>query len=158
MNAADMKAKHQEPQVKDIVQWIGSYRENIQAIRELQQSYVEDVGMGLVSQYGEEAGMPKAQGGDHSDVVAQNVLHLMRQNLTLQDLEHKVRYIENRQHRISKDTHAMAFALRLQGYTYYEAAQVMNRSKGHIFRLITECAEVMLSPSYPHNNETNETY
>lgn len=140
----EKKTKNEHPTVTDVLLYMKKYRKNIKWAKELEQAYTLQVSEGLVSQYGLEAGMPKAQGGPPGDPVGRQVVLGFTQDAMLDEYVYQIRFIEHRQHRITTETHAMAFALRLQGYSVFEIKEVMECTERHVRRLLKECAEILI--------------
>lgn len=139
----EVRAKEEKAQdTKDILTWIGNYKQNKQWIKDIYASYRLITSRGQVAQY-EGADMPRAKGGGHSDHTADEAATLMMQDSLLDSLEHQVRYIEHRQHRITSERHAMAFQLRLQEYDHFQIAQVLGCRQRRVYELLRECAKMI---------------
>ncbi|KIH69931.1 hypothetical protein [Salinicoccus roseus] len=125
-----------------IMDLINSYPYYISRLKELDAQYKSEVGGGATSQYGIDAAMPKAQGGN-SDPVHNDTIRRMKMDKELNRLQAKVRYIQNRWDRITDERTALVFNLRLNGMTYQSIAKEVGISPQRAHSIMNEVCETL---------------
>ncbi|MEZ2459318.1 hypothetical protein ACBR55_12125 [Salinicoccus roseus] len=125
-----------------IMDLINNYPYYISRLKELDAQYKSEVGGGATSQYGIDAAMPKAQGGN-SDPVHNDTIRRMKMDKELNRLQAKVRYIQNRWDRITDERTALVFNLRLNGMTYQSIAKEVGISPQRAHSIMNEVCETL---------------
>ncbi len=125
-----------------IMDLINNYPYYISRLKELDAQYKSEVGGGSTSQYGIDAAMPKAQGGN-SDPVHNDTIRRMKMDKELNRLQAKVRYIQNRWDRITDERTALVFNLRLNGMTYQSIAKEVGISPQRAHSIMNEVCETL---------------
>lgn len=125
-----------------IMDLINSYPYYISRLKELDAQYKSEVGGGATSQYGIDAAMPKAQGGN-SDPAHNDTIRRMKMDKELNRLQAKVRYIQNRWDRITDERTALVFNLRLNGMTYQSISKEVGVSPQRAHSIMNEVCETL---------------
>lgn len=131
-----------EPTKDEVLVLIHEYNKNINTIDQLLRAHQELSSSGLVSQYGDEAGMPKAVGGA-SEPILFEVDRRIKQDRMIDRYKEKVQYIQNRLDWIINEPHAIVLHHRLNGTSIKEISKVVNLSPNKVMQLLEECAEVL---------------
>lgn len=114
---------------------------------------MKDAGEGLTPQYGESAGMPKAQGTTH-DPVYKECVRRERRYSVIQRYEEKISVIQDRMHLITDDRETEVLHWLLEGKSYRWIAMHMGLSHTQIGRIKDSIVKKM-SEYVP--NGTNDT-
>lgn len=125
-----------------IMDLINNYPYYISRIKELNAQYKSEIGGGSTSQYGIEAAMPKAAGGN-SDPVHNDTVRRMKMDKELSRLESKARYIQNRWDRITDERMAIIFNLRLNGMTYQSISEEIGVTRQRAHQVMYEVCEIL---------------
>ncbi|GAB3065330.1 hypothetical protein ACFOU0_12245 [Salinicoccus sesuvii] len=127
---------------EDVLVLIHEYNKNIHTFDQLIRAHQELSSSGLVSQYGEQAGMPKAIGGV-SEPILFEVDRRIKQDKMVDRYKHKVEYIQKRTDRIVDEYQAIALHHRLNGTSMKEISKIMKQSPNKVAALLEECAEIL---------------
>ncbi|GAA3723106.1 hypothetical protein GCM10022378_11490 [Salinicoccus jeotgali] len=131
-----------EPTKDEVLVLINEYNKNINTIDQLLRAHQELSSSGLVSQYGDEAGMPKAVGGA-SEPILFEVDRRIKQDRMIDRYKEKVQYIQNRLDWIINEPQAIVLHHRLNGTSIKEISKIVNLSPNKVMQLLEECAEIL---------------
>ncbi|MBN8199304.1 LuxR C-terminal-related transcriptional regulator [Bacillus sp. NTK034] len=139
---------------KQIESILKDYHWMIKSIKVLRDS-VKDVGKELTSQYGDAAGMPKAQ-GTTSDPVYRECVRRERRYSVILKYQAKISVIQDRMHLITDDRENEVLHWLLEGKSYRWIAMHMGLSHTHIGRIKDSIVKKMSEyvPNVP--NDTND--
>ncbi|KQL21764.1 hypothetical protein AN957_02930 [Cytobacillus solani] len=119
---------------------------------------MKDAGEGLTAQYGDQAGMPKAQ-GTTSDPVYREAVRRGKRFGVINKYEAKISTIQDRMHLIKDDRELEVLHWLLEGKSYRWIALHMGLSHSHI-RRIRDCIVDQLSdtnvPNVPNGDTCTE--
>ncbi|WP_366160589.1 LuxR C-terminal-related transcriptional regulator [Bacillus infantis] len=118
---------------KEIENILKDYHWMINSIKILKSS-MQSAGEGLTAQYGDEAGMPKAQ-GTTGDPVYREVVRREKRHLVIDKYKAKISVIQDRLHLIKDDRELEVLHWLLEGKSYRWIAMHMNLSDRHVRRL-----------------------
>ncbi|NJP37910.1 helix-turn-helix transcriptional regulator [Alkalicoccus luteus] len=119
---------------KEIESTLKDYHWMLNSIKLLRQS-MKDAGENMTAQYGEEAGMPKAQGGKQSDPVLREVKRREKRWNVVYTYESKVKSIQDRMHRVQEQRECEVLHWLLEGKSLAWIGRHMGLSDKHISRL-----------------------
>lgn len=140
---------------KQIESILKDYHWMMNSIKILRDS-MKDAGEGLTAQYGDAAGMPKAQGTTSDPVYRENVRRERRYSV-IHKYEAKISVIQDRMHLITDDREIEVLHWLLEGKSYRWIAMHMGLSHSHIGR-IKDSIVMKLSEYVPNvTNGTNDT-
>lgn len=97
-----------------------------------------------VAQYGIEATMPKAQ-GTTSDVVANEAIKQVGESLVIASMRTDAKYLEDRLYRVEDEILKEILALRMEGHTIRDIAEVTLYSKSNVHKLLVKIAKIIKS-------------
>lgn len=140
---------------KQIESILKDYHWMMNSIKVLRDS-IKDAGEGLTAQYGDVAGMPKAQ-GTTSDPVYRECLRRERRYSVIHKYEAKISVILDRMHLITDSRENEVLHWLLEGKSYRWIAMHMGLSHSHIGRIKDSIVKKMSEyvPNVP--NGTNDT-
>lgn len=95
---------------------------------------MKDAGEGLTAQYGDEAGMPKAQ-GTTSDPIYREIVRREKRYGVINKYKTKISIIQDRTHRIKDNREQEVLHWLLEGKSYRWIALHMGLSHSHIRRI-----------------------
>lgn len=95
-----------------------------------------------VAQYGIEASLPKAQGGN-SDVVATEALRGMDELPMFALMRTDVKYIDDRLYRVTDEADIEILGLRLEGQTIRDIGAITGFSKSKVHRRLVNIAKII---------------
>ncbi len=127
------------------------YHWMMNSIKILRQSLV-DAGEGITTQYGEEAGQPKAQGMT-SDPVYKEVLRREKRHHVIEKYKAKLSVIQDQLHLINDDREVEVLHWLLEGKSYRWIGLHMGLSFSHIKRIRDSIVDQMSNGT----NGTKET-
>nr|WP_197214721.1 LuxR C-terminal-related transcriptional regulator [Cytobacillus firmus] len=140
---------------KQIESILKDYHWRMKSIKVLRDS-VKDVGKELTSQYGDAAGMPKAQ-GTTSDPVYREIVRRERRYSIIRKYEAKVSVIQDRMHVITDEREGEVLHWLLEGKSYRCIAMHMGLSHTQIGRIIESIIK-KISKNVPNGtDDTNDT-
>ncbi|MEK3821471.1 LuxR C-terminal-related transcriptional regulator [Cytobacillus sp. FSL W8-0315] len=125
-----MKEAASKEQIESILK---DYHWMIKSIKVLRHS-MKDGGNGLTAQYGDAAGMPKAQGST-SDPVYREVVRRERRYSIIRKYEDKISVIQDRMHVITDEREGEVLHWLLEGKSYRWIAMHMGLSHTQIGRI-----------------------
>lgn len=140
---------------KQIESILKDYHWMMNSIKVLRDS-MKDAGERLTAQYGDSAGMPKAQ-GTTGDPVYRECVRRERRYSVIQRYEEKISVIHDRMHLITDDREIEVLHWLLEGKSYRWIAIHMGLSHTHIGRIKDSIVKKMSEyvPNVP--NGTNDT-
>ncbi|MCS0652015.1 LuxR C-terminal-related transcriptional regulator [Cytobacillus firmus] len=140
---------------KQIESILKDYHWMMNSIKVLRDS-MKDAGEGLTAQYGDVAGMPKAQGTTNDPVYRESVRREKRFSV-IHKYEAKISVIQDRMHLITDDREIEVLHWLLEGKSYRWIAMHMGLSHSHIGRIKDSIVKKMSEyvPNVP--NGTNDT-
>ncbi|WP_368298378.1 LuxR C-terminal-related transcriptional regulator [Cytobacillus firmus] len=147
-----MKESASKQQIESILK---DYHWMINSIKILRAS-MKDAGEGLTAQYGDAAGMPKAQ-GTKTDPVYRECVRRERRFSVIQKYEAKISVIQDRMYLITDDREIEVLHWLLEGKSYRWIAMQMGLSHTHIGRIKDSIVKKM-SENVPNVTKgTNDT-
>lgn len=143
---------------KEIEDILKDYSWMINSIKLLRSS-MKDAGENMTAQYGDEAGMPKPQGGNQSDPVFQEVKRREKRWGVVYKYEKKVQVIQSRMHIIVDQREIEVLHWLLEGKSVRWIGRHMGLSHTNVQRLreaiVTEITKVPNVPKVPkYSKET----
>jgi DNA-directed RNA polymerase specialized sigma subunit len=144
-----------EAAINQIESILKDYHWMMNSIKILRDS-MKDAKEGLTAQYGDTAGMPKAQ-GTKSDPVYREIVRRERRYSVIHKYEEKISVIQERMHLINDDRENEVLHWLLEGKSYRWIAMHMGLSHSHIGRIKDSIVKKMgeYVPNVP--NGTNDT-
>ncbi|MCG1009239.1 hypothetical protein J4760_04125 [Salinicoccus sp. ID82-1] len=128
-----------------VLEWIRDYQRNRLTLIKLEKDYQNAIrGGGATAQYGEESVMPKAIGGNGDPVYREVNIILNYETGVINNIDYKIKYIENRMHRIKKERHGIVFSLRSRGYTSQMIAERLGISRTGVQNILRDISEVLI--------------
>ncbi|PAD67015.1 hypothetical protein CHH83_20830 [Bacillus sp. 7586-K] len=139
---------------KDIENILKDYHWMINSIKILNDS-MKDAGEGLTAQYGDAAGMPKAQ-GTTGDPIYREIVRREKRYKVINRYKAKISVIQDRLHLIETDRELEVLHWLLEGKSYRWIGAHMGLSFSHIKRIRDSIVE-QLSEETNGTNGTDET-
>lgn len=139
---------------KDIENILKDYHWMINSIKILNDS-MKDAGEGLTAQYGDVAGMPKAQ-GTTGDPIYREIVRREKRYKVINRYKAKISVIQDRLHLIETDRELEVLHWLLEGKSYRWIGAHMGLSFSHIKRIRDSIVE-QLSGETNGTNGTDET-
>ncbi|EWG12732.1 helix-turn-helix transcriptional regulator [Cytobacillus firmus] len=139
---------------KQIESILKDYHWMMNSIKILRDS-MKDAGEGLTAQYGDEAGMPKAQGTTSDPVYRENLRREKRYSV-IHKYEAKISVIQDRLHLITDNREIEVLHWLLEGKSYRWIGAHMGLSFSHIKRIRDSIVD-QLSQETNGTNGTEET-
>jgi len=129
------------------------YHWMLKSIKELRSSMI-DAGEGLTAQYGEEAGMPTAQ-GTTGDPIYREILRREKRHRVVSRYMAKISIIQDRLHLIKDDRELEVLHWLLEGKSYRWIGLHMGFSHSHIRRIRESIVEQLSSdvPNVPNGTK-----
>ncbi|EGQ21089.1 hypothetical protein HMPREF9372_3372 [Sporosarcina newyorkensis 2681] len=124
---------------KQVEKWIRDYHWMMNTVKMLYEG-LEDAGGGGVAQYGDEAGMPKAQGLT-GDVVLSEVIRRGKHWERIAEYEKKIHFIQKNIHVITEERETEILHWLLEGKSYAWISRHMGLSQTHTKRICSSIAE-----------------
>ncbi|WP_026584210.1 LuxR C-terminal-related transcriptional regulator [Bacillus sp. J33] len=140
---------------KQIESILKDYHWMMNSINVLRDS-MKDAGEGLTAQYGDVAGMPKAQ-GTTSDPVYRECVRRERRYSVIHKYEAKISIIQDRMHLIRDDREIEVLHWLLEGKSYRWIAKHMGLSHTHIGRIKDSIVKKMGNYVPNGTDVTNDT-
>ncbi|MGY6209896.1 LuxR C-terminal-related transcriptional regulator [Cytobacillus firmus] len=140
---------------KQIESILKDYHWMMNSIKILRDS-MKDAGEGLTGQYGDAAGMPKAQ-GTTSDPVYRECVRRERRYSVILKYQAKISVIQDRMHLITDDRENEVLHWLLEGKSYRWIAMHMGLSHTHIGRIKDSIVKKMSEYVPSGTNGTNDT-
>jgi hypothetical protein len=140
---------------KQIESILKDYHWMMNSIKILRDS-MKDAGEGLTAQYGDAAGMPKAQ-GTTSDPVYRECVRRERRYSVINKYEAKISVIQDRLHLITDDRELEVLHWLLEGKSYRWIAMHMGLSHSHIGRIKDSIVKKMSEYVPNVTDGTNDT-
>ncbi len=140
---------------KQIESILKDYHWMMNSIKVLRDS-MKEPGEGLTAQYGDAAGMPKAQ-GTTSDPVYRECVRRERRYSVICKYEAKISVIQDRMHLITDDREIEVLHWLLEGRSYRWIAMHMGLSHSHIGRIKDSIVKKMSEYVPNVTNDTNDT-
>lgn len=119
---------------KEIESALKDYHWMMNSIKLLRTS-MNDAGENMTAQYGDEAGMPKPQGGNQSDPVFQEVKRREKRWSVVYRYEKEVKIVQDRMHLITDQRESEVLHWLLEGKSMAWIGRHMALSDKHISRL-----------------------
>lgn len=124
---------------KDIEKALKDYHWMMNTVKMMRES-MKEVGAGLVAQYGDEAGMPKAQGVT-GDVVLSEVIRRGKRRDQITEYEAKIKTIQSNIHVITEEREVEILHWLLEGKGHSWISRHMGLSHTHVNRLSASIAK-----------------
>jgi DNA-directed RNA polymerase specialized sigma subunit len=115
-----------------------------------QRGMLEDAGENLTAQYGIEASMPKAQGGN-SDPVYIEVQRRVKKTTRIEKLEKKVSFLQGRIHLIDNEREKTVLDCLLDGMSMIKISRHMGLSERHVYILRDKIVDQMAGADFAGN-------
>lgn len=125
-----------------VIELINNYKENFTVYTNLMKEYQDVMIGGNIAQYGEQAGMPKAQ-GTTSNLVWNELQRLIRQDKMISKYEVKVRYIQNRWDRVTDEKQAIILSQKLNGKSNAEIGKMLECDPRTVNKIVREIAVLL---------------
>ncbi|WP_342515600.1 LuxR C-terminal-related transcriptional regulator [Sutcliffiella sp. FSL R7-0096] len=138
---------------KEIENILKDYHWMMNSIKILKSS-MNDAGEGLTAQYGDEAGMPKAQ-GITGDPIYREVVRREKRYSVIEKYKAKISVIQDRLHLIIDDRELEVLHWLLEGKSYRWIALHMGLSHSHIRRIRESIVNRLCDTNVP--NVPNDT-
>ncbi|WP_394136831.1 helix-turn-helix transcriptional regulator [Cytobacillus oceanisediminis] len=140
---------------KQVESILKDYHWMMNSIKVLRDS-MKDAGEGLTAQYGDEVGMPKAQ-GTTKDPVYREVVRREKRYSVIHKYEAKISVIQDRMHLIKDDREIEVLHWLLEGKSYRWIGMHMGLSHTHIGRIKDSIVKKMSEYVPNVTNGTNDT-
>lgn len=125
--------------INKILAIIHNYHVKINIIENLEKGMeLKSVG---VSQYGDDAGMPKAN--NNSSATENEALRIARSSKLWSNAMTDIKYIQQRWHRVTDEQQAIALHLRLSGYSITDISHIIKKKKSQTYNLLRGAAKAI---------------
>lgn len=124
-----------------VISIIRNYQNNVRYVEEIKKESVSSVG---VAQYGEEAAMPKAQGGKKSSDTENQVIRTEEiLSKRAREIQSDMKYLLDRLHRIEDEKDAIIVHSVMHGKNYKEVADFLKCDASLITWRMNKIADVI---------------
>ncbi|MFO3693628.1 hypothetical protein [Staphylococcus felis] len=136
---------------KQVIEMLKNYKKDRETLERLTAEFDNNLTTGEgVAQYGTNAAMPKSN--KISDPTFHRAKQLLYSNNVIENMENRIKFIDESQNKLIKDNHIIVFVLRREGHTCDYIKNVLQVSRTRVHGILNEIAQVLCKDDDEYND------